>query len=275
MDNWWDAAPIVQSAGGAEDAGVMDDAARLQLQSSGMPVLSKSRDPLSRITDPKQRAMVQRQMLATGDRMIAKGAEGLTAPQNALQGLQEFEGINDRGVTGGFGGWLQSKLPSFLQTDDAQRAEQITTGLARANRIPGEGTISDFDARQFMRMTGGLDKGQSANAAYIKAAKAVQQSALDRQAFNEAFLQANGTMVGADTLWQQYARAVPLFDGEGRFSGRGKSWSQYYAERGQRGLKGERDGSGMVGGTRRGMIGGNQRNAPPAASGGWSIKKVD
>jgi hypothetical protein len=183
--------------------------------------------------------MARTQMLAAGQKTLAKGSESVAGAEQKLAELREFEGLAQEG-TGGPSGYLQGILPSFMQTDRAQRLEQLSSGLARANRIPGEGTISDFDAKQFLKMTGGIDKSPATNRAFVQASRAAQKAAVDRQAFNEAFLQANGTTIGADTLWRQYSNANTLFNKQGEFVGdKRPSWGQYFATRGQQALRGE------------------------------------
>jgi hypothetical protein len=224
---------------GTSNALVMNRDERLKMQAAGLPMLSPERDPYARITDPKRRDMARTQMLAAGQKTLAKGSESVAGAEQKLAELREFEGLAQEG-TGGIGGYLQTMLPSFMQTDRAQRLEQLSSGLARANRIPGEGTISDFDAKQFLKMTGGIDKSPATNRAFVQASRAAQKAAVDRQAFNEAFLQANGTTIGADTLWRQYSNANTLFNKRGEFVGdKRPSWGQYFASRGQQALRGE------------------------------------
>lgn len=234
-----DLIPSGAAAGGRQGGGVMDKASRLQLQSTGLPVLRPEADPFARMTDPKQREMAKRQMMAKGDADIAKDSDTVAGARTKLAQLGEFDELNSRGITGGFGGWLQSKMPPFAQSADAQRMEQLSLGLARGNRIPGEGTISDFDAKQFLKMTGGLDKDDTTNVKFSSAAKMVERAKIDRQAFREAFLAANSTLVGADRMWTQYANAEPIFGADGAPRQGRKSWDSYFAGRANNALSGK------------------------------------
>lgn len=230
------------NAGMAADPNVMSNPDRVKLQAIGMPVMRQEMDPLSRITDPKQRAMAQSRMLASSQTALQKSQADATTARTHLQALDEFGGINQDHANdmGSWGTWAKSQLPTFLQPSWLQRSTEITTGLARGQRIPGEGTISDFDARQFGKMVGGPDKSAAANDAYLAAQKAVNQTAIDRQAFNEAFVQANGTSIGSDRMWRQYVDAQPIFDGRGQVRSGRQGWSDYFAGRAQNVLSGRR-----------------------------------
>jgi hypothetical protein len=224
---------------GVDDSFVMNRDERLKMQAAGMPVLSEVRDPYARITDPKRRDMARTQQLATGQKIIAKGSETSMDAGQRLVDLQEFENLSQQG-TGGLGGFLQSRMPPLLQTSRAQRLEQLSAGLAAASRLAGTGTVSDFDAAQLIKQTGGLEKSAEANKAFAQATKAAQKVKMDRQAFNDAFLQANSTTIGADALWKQYVNANPLYDKKGKYIGDTRmSWDQYYTKRAQQALRGE------------------------------------
>lgn len=99
--------------------------------------------------------------------------------------------------------------------------------------------MSDFDAKQFIKMSGGLDKSQKANEVFVAAQKAAIELADERQRFREAFVQANGTTQGAETLWRQYTNANTIFDKSGNLNQNRQSWADYYAGRAQKALRGD------------------------------------
>ncbi len=225
------------------DTGVMSPQARIELQASGIPVLRQEADPFSRMTDPKQREMARRTAFTSGDKTLQADSDTVAASRSNLALAREFEELNSRGITGGLSGWLNSNLPSFLQgagpgtQDEVQRMSMLTSKLAPQNRLAGTGAVSDFDAKQFLKMTGGLDKNPEVNARYIQAARMGDQAVIDRQAFREAFLSANGTLTGADRMWQEYASAEPIFDKKGNIRAGRRSWSDYFASRAQAALQ--------------------------------------
>lgn len=223
----------------APDPGVAPLQDRLVRQSLGIPVLRPELDPYAQIKDPKQREMARRAAMGIGEKEIAKDSDQVDSARNAIGLLTEFEGLNEKGISGGFGGWLASKAPAFLQSPETQRMEQITATIAPMNRIAGTGAVSDFDAKQLVKQTGGVQLDPKTNRTWTQAAKAAQQAKIDMQAFREAYLQANGTLTGANRMWQEYANAERIFDKNGSIRPGRKTWSEYFATRAQNALAGK------------------------------------
>src|SRR3546814_18072643 len=59
-------------------------------------------------------------------------------------------------------------------------------------------------------MAGGYNRPYGTNVAFAQAGKSLAQRQIDMQQFREAYLQANGTLVGADTEWSKYRDANPI-----------------------------------------------------------------
>jgi hypothetical protein len=213
--------------------------ALLRKQALGLPVLRAERNPVYDIRDPKQRAMAQTQALGVAEKAAVAGREEAGKRQTTMRELNEFEELNNRYFPGFWSPKIAAMLPSWMTSADQQRAVMLSSGMARGQRVPGEGTISDFDAAQFMKMTGGLDKEWKTNANFIKAQQTALKLAEDKQLFTEAFVQANGTMQGAETLWKQYTNANRIFTKDGALNPNRQSWSNYYASRAQKALRGE------------------------------------
>src|SRR3546814_6815921 len=74
--------------------------------------------------------------------------------------------------------------------------EQLSLGMARGMRQPGEGAVSDFEGKLFAKMAGGYNRPYGTNVAFAQAGKSLAQRQIDMQQFREAYLQANGTLVG-------------------------------------------------------------------------------
>src|SRR3546814_7673693 len=82
-------------------------------------------------------------------------------------------------------------------------------------RQPGEGAVSDFEGKLFAKMAGGYNRPYGTNVAFAQAGKSLAQRQIDMQQFREAYLQANGTLVGADTEWSKYRDANPILNKDG------------------------------------------------------------
>jgi len=209
----------------------------LRKQALGLPVLRAERNPVYGIRDPKQRAMAQTQALGVAEKAAVAEQPAAQQRQAALRDLTEFEEINRRYFPGFFPPQVAAMLPSFMTSADQQRAVQLASGMARGQRVPGEGTVSDFDAAQFLKMTGGLEKDKATNEKFVKAQKAAIELADEKQRFREAFVQANGTLQGVETLWKQYTNANRIFDKAGNLNPNRQSWADYYAGRAQKALQ--------------------------------------
>ena len=211
----------------------------LQQQALGLPVLRAERNPVYRIRDPKQRAMAQTRALAVAENAAVKEQSAAEQRQATLRDLTEFEELNRRYFPGFFPPQIAAMLPSAMTSADQQRAQMLASGMARGQRVPGEGTVSDFDAAQFLKMTGGLSMDKATNEKFVKAQKAALELADEKQRFREAFVQANGTLQGVETLWKQYTNANTIFDKSGKLNPNRQSWADYYASRAQKALRGE------------------------------------
>lgn len=211
----------------------------LRKQALGLPMLRPERNPIYSIRDPKQRSMAQTSALGVAEKAAVAEQPAAKQRQDTLRDLTEFEELNRRYFPGFFPPQVAANLPSFMTSADQQRAQMLASGMARGQRVPGEGTVSDFDAAQFLKMTGGLTMDKATNEKFVRAQKAAIELADEKQRFREAFVQANGTMQGVETLWKQYTNANTIFDKSGNMNPNRQSWADYYASRAQKALKGE------------------------------------
>ena len=117
---------------------------------------------------------------------------------------------------------------------EIREMDAIQSRVARQNRVPGEGAISDFDAQQFLAMTYGKDKPTETNKALIQAQRLGNDSVIQQRTFNDWYYRTYGNRVGADEAWMQYASENPIFDpasqaqGSPRLNARRENWRQYF-----------------------------------------------
>lgn len=125
----------------------------------------------------------------------------------------EFEQLMDAGQkTGGlaavpFIGGMMKKFDPELN-----RMKSIQDTLTPQQREEGSGSTSNFDAEMFQSGLFGPDKPEDSNRAILLAKKAQSDDTLKYQGFLNDFLAANGHINGADTAWQSYVEANPIFD---------------------------------------------------------------
>src|SRR3546814_1359248 len=79
-------------------------------------------------------------------------------------------------------------------------------------------------------MAGGYNRPYGTNVAFAQAGKSLAQRQIDMQQFREAYLQANGTLVGADTEWSKYRDANPILNKDGT-PRKAQHWSDWYSSR--------------------------------------------
>lgn len=95
----------------------------------------------------------------------------------------------------------------------AQEMDSITSDLARKQKQPGEGSVSNFDAQQFVRATLARTKEYKANENIAKALKARNSVIRDKMRFFNDYAAVNdNNLAGAQQAWNEYLEANPIFD---------------------------------------------------------------
>lgn len=214
-----------------------ENRSRVQLQALGLPVLRAELDPLMRISDAKQKAIAAQRLLASGQTALEKANPSVNAYQ-AMETARQFRELMPKVPQGGLGGLWAARAPAWMKSGDAVRMGQISAEAARTMRQPGEGHISDFDARQFLKMVGSPENPKPANAMWATALERRARNAIDYQNFREAFLSANQSLIGADRLWKQYVNANPIFTKDGKLNSSRQTWDEYFSSRARARLSG-------------------------------------
>lgn len=160
---------------------------------------------------------------------------GLVADaRSGLADARRMEGLLSRQKTGGV--YSVPVLGSIVGAFDPEIREMdaIQSKQARKNKVPGEGAISDFDAREFLKMTYGKDKPTATNRALIQAQRIANDRAIQRRQFMEWHYNTMGTTSGAEEAWDRYAQDNPIFDpsteaqGSPILNGRAQAWRSYF-----------------------------------------------
>lgn len=94
------------------------------------------------------------------------------------------------------------------------RLVSITSQLTPAMRNGLPGAASDRDVAMFRSATVGVDKPYQTNLAIAKAGKAFAARQNDYVAFIEAYAKANGSLLGAQEIWNTYTNSYPLYSGQ-------------------------------------------------------------
>lgn len=162
-----------------------------------------------------------RQWRQTDDPSVgqARAALGDDRRMEALLGRQKTGGVYSIPVLGGIVGAFDPEIREM----DALQAK-----VARQNRTPGEGAISDFDANQFLKMSYGKDKPTETNQALIRARRMANDATIQRRQFGEWYKGRYNSLNGMPEAWDRYAQDNPIFSGEGMLNSKRMEWRSYF-----------------------------------------------
>lgn len=120
--------------------------------------------------------------------------------------INRFLEINKRTRTGP----EYTYLPEL--SSDLKTLKSIAAAMAPEFRKEGTGSVSDFDAKQLMKMALSTENDYTTNQRIGQAFRAYNQAAKEKARFISEYFQANRHIEGAQDAWNQYIRANPIFD---------------------------------------------------------------
>lgn len=181
----------------------------------------------------KAREALQSKEVLQSEKRIAEQEVDARNQGVMAQDAERFKTLNESTDTGPIIGSAPVAWMRGLMDDNVQEMRSISDRLTPKMREPGSGATSDFDARMFQSALFGVNKNKGANDAIATAMIARAKSEKDRVAFNQAYLQANNTLQGADAQWQKYAADNPIFDpsspGVPKINAARKNWRSYFS----------------------------------------------
>src|SRR3546814_20629621 len=114
--------------------------------------------------------------------------------RNTLAALSEFEDLNDAvRPTGGVVNKVSNWFKDALGNDELSRMEQLSLGMARGMRQPGEGAVSDFEGKLFAKMAGGYNPPYGTNVASAQAGQSLSTPPVELPPFPHGYLQHTST----------------------------------------------------------------------------------
>jgi hypothetical protein len=122
--------------------------------------------------------------------------------------VKRFLALNAKNKTGP----TYAYVPNVALGTDYQTMQSIASKLAPENRKEGTGSVSDFDAKQLLKMTLSIEKGYQTNKDVGTALLAYNQALRDKAKFVSDYFQANRHIDGADAAWLSYMKDNPIFD---------------------------------------------------------------
>lgn len=162
----------------------------------------------------KEKAEVRRKALmdwnhAEKDRSIALGNT-----QEELRELQQAEAYNAKMANS------PASALAWNVSPEARAFKALQDKISQKQRVPGTGSVSDFDAKMFQGMVPGPDKPQAANDDIIKFRRTALQMETALSEFRSAYMRHYQTLDGADDAWRKYVNSnqgqilVPDADGK-------------------------------------------------------------
>lgn len=160
----------------------------------------------------KGREDLRKREYIQAEKRLAEEEQAARAQGNLATDAQRFKELNQRTESGPIVGAAPVAWLRGLASDDVQEMKSIQDRLTPKMREPGSGATSDFDAKMFQSALFGINKNKGANDAIANAMMLKAKTEKERVSFANAYLQANGTLRGADTAWAKYAEDNPIFD---------------------------------------------------------------
>ena len=146
-----------------------------------------------------------------GEKVLVDMSEGDTLAREAKQQAQRFLALNKRQASGPLYGLpVVGWVTGF--SDAAQEMDKITAELARKQRQPGEGQVSNFDAAQFLKASLARGKNYGTNLNIGKAVMAASDLRIAQSEFIANYLAINGHLTGSKEAWNRYLESNPIFD---------------------------------------------------------------
>ena len=180
----------------------------------GMP--RPKRVPWANVNDSKQRDILKGRVYSASEKKLEQDRTDAQALISSATDAKRFMELNNDVATGGFIDNTSTGryLGSVAGSDAYKEMQTITARLAPAQRVPGTGATSDYDAKMFERGTLNVSNKGNVNKSIANAIIARAENTKDYISFKQDYLQQNGTLAGADQYWREYSEKNPILDPE-------------------------------------------------------------
>jgi hypothetical protein len=174
----------------------------------GVPIADN--DPYVGLSTKARQAAMQARARENQKTLETLGTDDPVARQ-AISDAQRFMFLNKQTPSGPLYGIPGIKQITGFSTQ-AQELDRLTAKLARKEKQPGEGQISNFDAAQFILASPSRGKNRTTNDNINKATVLARRQQLQYSEFLSNYAAVNGHMIGAKEAWNRYLQANPIFD---------------------------------------------------------------
>jgi len=188
---------------GSSDTAEQRDRLAISMGLPKMPI-----DPAAGLM-PANRERLTLQMMKDAEKAAAEADAAATSAKDQNDKMGRFIRLNrENPRTGPLWGWT----PSL--NNAAQEMDGISADAARDERQPGEGAVSDFDAKQFKLIVPSTSRTPEVNAKIIEARQAANNMVIQRAQYLRDYQTAYGHLHGAESAWKQYANDNPIYSRE-------------------------------------------------------------
>lgn len=175
-------------------------------------------DPNNMIDRQQARIDAQEAAKAQAQARAAAGqASGDLAQAAQMQAANEIAYTGPLATVNQWGNQFLGMVGNEAARQRASAFETLEAGgadMARAERTPGEGAVSDFDAKQFLKIVPGPGRTEEFNTRALQAREAAFRATQDKVQFLDEFRRRNGNLTGAEDAWLRYSQANPILNPE-------------------------------------------------------------
>lgn len=155
-------------------------------------------------------------------RMYAEKATGV------MQDVDRFLSLNSQQASGGALGLPIVRNVQGLFDPEVAEMNAINNRLTPAQREPGSGAMSNADVDMYRSSVIGYDKPGPANQKIGARTRAAAIRQRDYAAFMDYYARVNGTLNGAQEMWDGYKEAEPVYDPRTGGIRRARPWRDFF-----------------------------------------------
>lgn len=126
-------------------------------------------------------------------------------------------------------------LAAYVTPEDRSAYEDmvaIRDKFALKQRPPSSGVMTDMDMRVYQGIVPGPEKSEEFNKMWIDATRRITRASLDKQRFFDTYERKFRNLQGAETAWQEYLLANPIFASSSNedvvFNENRTPWKEYF-----------------------------------------------
>lgn len=147
---------------------------------------------------------------------------------SAMMDLDRFQTLNRRQGSGGLMGLPVLRDLHGMVNPDVAEMNAITNRLTPQEREAGSGAMSDKDVEMYRSAVPGQGNPGPANKMIANRRRAGAMRQRDYSAFMEYYARVNGTLNGAQEMWDGYKEAEPVYDAARGEVRQATPWRQYF-----------------------------------------------